>query len=64
MGRPWVGLEIRVRGLASHPRAHTRAKYELVPANYALPRPFPTLFPIKSVIFELEVPDLMLIIFG
>ena len=34
---PWVGLEIRNRSLASHPRAHTRAQYGLVPANYAMP---------------------------
>ena len=33
-----VGLEIRDRGLASHPRDHARAKYGLVPTNYAVPR--------------------------
>ena len=35
--RPWVGLEIRNWGLASHPRAHARAQYGLVLANYAMP---------------------------
>ena len=35
--RPWVGLEIRARGLSSHPRAHARAQYGLVPAKYATP---------------------------
>jgi hypothetical protein len=48
-GRQWVGLEIRVPGLASHPRAHTRAKYDLVLANYAMSRSFSTSFPLKSI---------------
>ena len=48
-GRSWVGLEIRVLDIAYHPRAHTRAKYDLVSANYDMPRPFPTSFPLKSI---------------
>ena len=48
-GRPWVELEIRAWGLASHPRAHARAKYGLVPTNYAVSRADSYSFPLEAI---------------
>ena len=44
-----VGLEIRDRVLASHPRYHTRAKYGLVPTNYAVSHAVSYSFPLKAI---------------
>ena len=44
-----VGLEIRDRDLASHPRDHARAKYGLVPINYVVSRAVSYSFPLKAI---------------
>ena len=44
-----VGLEIRDRGLASHPKAHARAKYGLLPTNYVVSRVISYSFPLKAI---------------
>ena len=44
-----VGLEIRDRDLASHPRDHARAKYGLVLTNYAVSQAISYSFPLKVI---------------
>ena len=44
-----VRLEIRDRGLASHPKDHARAKYGLVPTNYAVSQAVSYSFLLKAI---------------